>query len=127
MHEANSGDLRFILRFIFGSFRRRFGGIKKGAIVFAIFKGNKSVVMKMLYALVTEAEKNMGGGTGSLKLASVIEAIYPKLPSVIKVFITDAMLKNWVEEVLAIAKEAWEKNSNIAQYIAPVTDPTQPE
>ena len=35
------------------------------AIVFAIFKGNKSVVMKMLYAMVTEAEKNMGGGTGS--------------------------------------------------------------
>lgn len=97
------------------------------AIVFAIFKGNKSVVMKMLYALVTEAEKEMGGGTGSLKLASVIEAIYPKLPAVIKMFITDAMLKKWVEDALVLAKEAWEKNANIAQYIAPVADPTQTE
>lgn len=95
------------------------------AMIFAIFKGNKSVVMKMLYALVTEAEKNMGGGTGSLKLASVIEAIYPKLPAVIKMFITDSMLEKWVEEALAVAKDAWEKNTNIAKYIAPVTDITQ--
>ena len=97
------------------------------AIIYAIFKGNKSVVMKMLYALVTEAEKNMGGGTGPLKLASVIEAIYPKLPAVIKMFVTDAMLKKWVEDALVLAKDAWEKNANIAQYIAPVTDTAQTE
>ena len=97
------------------------------AMVYAIFKGNKSVVMKMLYAMVTEAEKNMGGGTGSLKLASVIEAIYPKLPAVIKMFVTDAMLKKWVEDALVLAKESWEKNTNIAQYIAPVAEPEQAE
>lgn len=97
------------------------------AIIFAIFKGNKSVVMKMLYAMVTEAEKSMGGGTGSLKLASVIEAIYPKLPAVIKMFITDAMLQEWVEDALKLAKEAWEKNTKIAQYIAPVSEPPQIE
>ncbi len=90
------------------------------AVVYAVFKGNKSVVMKMLYALVTEAEKNFGGGTGSLKLASVIEAIYPKLPTVIKMFVTDVMLQKWVEEALLLAKEAWEKNADIAQYITPV-------
>ena len=50
------------------------------AVVFAIFKGNKSVVMHMLYALVTDAETQLGGGVGSLKLAAVIDAIYPKLP-----------------------------------------------
>nr|DAF88463.1 MAG TPA: holin [Siphoviridae sp. ctdHi7] len=87
------------------------------AVVFAVFKGNKSVVMKMLYALVTEAEKNLGGGTGSLKLATVIETIYPKLPAVIKAFVTDAMLEKWVEEALAAAKTTWEKNAKIAEYI----------
>lgn len=87
------------------------------AVVFAVFKGNKSVVMKMLYALVTEAEKNLGGGTGSLKLATVIETIYPKLPAVIKAFVTDAMLEKWVEEALTAAKTAWEKNEKIAEYI----------
>lgn len=83
------------------------------------FKGNKSVVMNMLYALVTEAERQYGGGTGSLKLASVIDQIYPKLPAVIKMFITDDVLKRWVEEALAAAKEEWKKNLDIAAYIAP--------
>ncbi len=87
---------------------------------------NKSVVMKMLYALVTEAEKNLGGGTGALKLASVIEAIYPKLPAVIKMFITDELLQKWVEEALKIAKESWEKNSNIALYITPPNEKDLP-
>ncbi len=50
------------------------------AIVYAIFKGNKSVVMSMLYALVSDAEKTLGGGTGPLKLARVIDLVYPKLP-----------------------------------------------
>ena len=80
------------------------------AIIFAIFKGNKPVVMRMLYHLVTEAEQAYGSGTGALKLAAVIDAIYPKLPLVIKLFITDDMLVKWVETALAKAKEAWKES-----------------
>lgn len=87
------------------------------SVIFAIFKGNKGVVMKMLYALVTEAEKELGGGTGSLKLASVIEKVYPKLPVVIKTFISEKTLQNWIEAALIAAKEAWAKNIALAQYI----------
>ncbi len=87
------------------------------AVIFAIFKGNKSVVMRMLYSLVTEAEQFYGAGTGSLKLAAVIDTIYPNLPAVIKLFITDKTLVKWVEEALKAAKEAWEKNSAIAEYV----------
>lgn len=97
------------------------------AVVFAVFKGNKSVVMKMLYALVTEAEKDFGSGTGSLKLASVIETIYPKLPAVIKMFVTDKTLQKWVEDALATAKATWEKNANIANYITPAPTETTEE
>lgn len=97
------------------------------AVVFAVFKGNKSVVMKMLYALVTEAEKDFGSGTGSLKLASVIETIYPKLPAVIKMFVTDKTLQKWVEDALATAKATWEKNANIANYITPAPAETTEE
>lgn len=43
--------------------------------------------------------------------------IYPKLPTIIKAFVTDAMLEKWVEEALAAAKTAWEKNAKIAEYI----------
>lgn len=89
------------------------------ALVWFAYKGNKSVVMRMLYALVTEAEKNLGSGTGSLKLATVIEIIYPKLPGVIKLFISADTLEHWVEDALAAAKVEWEKNAQIAAYIAP--------
>ena len=92
------------------------------ALVFFAFKGNKSVVMKMLYALVTEAEKAYGSGTGALKLASVIAAIYPELPAVIKLFITEATLTKWVEDALEAAKEAWKKNAALAEYIAKPAD-----
>lgn len=89
------------------------------AIVYAIFKGNKSVVMSMLFSLVTEAEKSFGTGTGSLKLASVINQVYPKLPTIIKTFITSETLIKWVEEALVLAKKKWEENLNLQAYIAP--------
>lgn len=88
------------------------------AVITAIFKGNKSVIMSMLYSLVTDAEKNFGTGTGSLKLAAVISEIYPKLPAIIKTFITEKTLKNWVEEALERAKKSWSGNTNIKAYIA---------
>lgn len=87
------------------------------AVVFFAFKGNKTVIMRMLYALVTEAEKELGSGTGSLKLATVIAKIYPKLPAVIKLFVTEKTITKWVEEALTAAKEAWKQNAAIAEYI----------
>ena len=66
--------------------------------------------MRMLYSLVTEAEQIYGAGTGSLKLAAVIDIIYPKLPAILKIFITDEKLVEWVEEALTTAKEAWKNN-----------------
>ncbi len=96
------------------------------AVVFAIFKGNKSVVMHMLYALVTDAETQLGGGTGSLKLAAVIDVIYPKLPAIIKTFISNDILVRWVEEALAKAKESWEKNPALLEaYTEKPTEPVQ--
>lgn len=87
------------------------------AVVIFAYKGNKSVVMKMLYALVTEAERELGGGTGSLKLATVIAQIYPKMPAILKVFVSEKTLTKWVEDALAAAKKAWEQNGAIAVYI----------
>ena len=97
-------------------------------IVFAIFKGNKTVIMKMLFSLVTEAEKEYGGGTGALKLAEVLNKIYPKLPAIVKTFVTADRLTKWVEDALAIAKAKWESNNAIAAYIDPPAniDPEKP-
>jgi hypothetical protein len=81
------------------------------------FRGNKSMIMHMLYALVTEAEKQYGGGTGALKLAAVIDKVYPKLPPVIRAFITDDMLIGWIEDALSAAKKEWDNNKNVSDYI----------
>ena len=83
------------------------------AVVFSVFKGNKSVIMRMLYALVTEAERAYGGGKGEKKLEAVIETIYPRLPLIIKLFITDKMLVWWIEKSPAAVKKAWEENPDL--------------
>ena len=87
------------------------------ALIYIIFRGEKSVVLKMLYSMVTEAEKEYGGGTGELKLAAVIERLYTKLPPFLKLVVSANTLQSWVEIVLAQAKETWEKNANINSYI----------
>ena len=86
--------------------------------VLAVVKQEKAVIFKMLSALVTEAEKQYGSGTGELKLSSVIAQIYEKAPAAVKV-IPVSTLQSWVEEALEMAKEKWAKNSNVATYITP--------
>lgn len=86
-------------------------------LVYLWLRGGKSVVFKMLYAMVTEAEKEYGNGTGALKLASVIEKIYLKLPMFVRLFITADTLQKWVETVLEEAKKTWEQNNDIQKYI----------
>lgn len=86
-------------------------------LVFLVRKGEKSVVYKILYNLVTEAEKQYGGGTGALKQSAVINWVYERLPAIVKVFITAGTLERWVDEVVEQAKAEWEKNANIKDYI----------
>ena len=92
------------------------------AVLYFAFKGNKSVIMKMLYALVTEAEKELGSGTGALKLATVIAQIYPELPAFLKLFVSEKTLTKWIEDALAAAKEAWKQNAAMSEYIEKPTE-----
>jgi hypothetical protein len=70
-----------------------------------------------VFALVTEAEKQYGTGTGAMKLAAVIDWVYPKIPALIRLFITAAQLTALIEKVLAEAQDKWKKNPNISAYI----------
>ena len=81
------------------------------------YKGQKTVVYKILYSLVTEAEAKFGGGTGELKQAYVIKQVYNALPSILKTFISAERIGTWVDDALDIAKEKWAKNGNITEYI----------
>ena len=86
-------------------------------LTFLILKGEKSVVCKILYTLVTEAEKQYGSGTGTLKQSAVIKWVYERLPSVVKIFITATTLERWVDEAVERAKSEWKKSANIKEYI----------
>ena len=88
-------------------------------IVFAVLavlltlRGKKKIVAQMLYFLVTEAERVYGSGTGSVKLAYVIEKAYKALPAVIRIFLTYDRLKELIESALSRAKESWGREGAI--------------
>lgn len=79
-------------------------------VVILIVKKQWGLLDKMLFALVTWAEREYGGGTGNLKLAAVIERIYPHIPAVVRLFISTATLEALIEKALAEAKKRWEQN-----------------
>lgn len=84
--------------------------ILAGVIAFLLYNGKRGVVNEIIYHVVTELERSYASGTGSLKLAAAVEMIYPKLPAVIRLFVTANRLKEWIEEGLAEAKKRWAAN-----------------
>ena len=82
-------------------------------IVFLAMRGKKKIIYKMLYNLVTEAEKQYGSGTGSIKFAEVMTKIYAMLPTIIRVFITYDTLESMIENALTDAKKHWAKEAGI--------------
>ena len=79
-------------------------------IVVLIVKKQWAVLDQILFALVTWAEREYGGGTGNLKLAAVIERVYPNIPAIIRLFVSTAALEKLIEKALEEAKLRWEKN-----------------
>ena len=92
-----------------------------GLIIFFAVKGKKKIVYKMLYALVTEAEKIYGSGTGSVKFAYVVEKVYSYMPAILKIFITSEALRDMIERALEEAKIAWGKEAGIEYYLTEAT------
>ena len=101
---SNWASLLVILVFVF-------------VLVILAIRGKKDIIAKILYALVTEAEKIYGGGTGSVKFAYVVEKAYSYLPAILKVFITYERLKQMIEDALAAAKIKWAEEAGISDYL----------
>ena len=81
--------------------------------VFFALKDKKEIIYKVIYTLVNEAEELFGSKAGKRKFAYVMERIYAKLPSIIKLFITYSTLEKWIEKALAEAKEYWAERAGI--------------
>lgn len=86
-------------------------------IVVLIRRGETKVLKNILFSLVTQAEKQFGGGTGSLKFATVSDWIYQRIPAVMKLLFTAKDIEKMIESVLEEAKQAWAANENLKDYI----------
>ena len=83
------------------------------AVVFLIVKKRWELLDKILFALVTWAEREYGSGAGNLKLAAVIEKFYPHIPAIVRMFVSTAMLEALIEKALTEAKKRWAQNPTL--------------
>lgn len=86
-------------------------------VVVLIKRGETKVLKKILFNLVTQAEKQFGSGTGELKFAAVADWIYQRIPAVMKLLLTEQDIADMIEAVLEEAKKAWGANDNLKGYI----------
>lgn len=86
-------------------------------VVVLIKRGETKILKQILFNLVTQAEKQFGSGTGSLKYAAVADWIYQRIPAVLKLLFTSSDIEEMIEAALEEAKKAWGANENLKGYI----------
>lgn len=86
-------------------------------VVVLIKRGETKILKQILFNLVTQAEKQFGSGTGSLKYAAVTDWIYQRIPAVLKLLFTSSDIEKMIEAALEEAKKAWGANENLKGYI----------
>ena len=86
-------------------------------VVVLIKRGETKILKQILFNLVTQAEKQFGSGTGSLKYAAVADCIYQRIPAVLKLLFTSSDIEKMIEAALEEAKKAWGANENLKGYI----------
>jgi len=86
-------------------------------IVVLIKRGETKILKQILFNLVTQAEKQFGSGTGTLKYAAVADWIYQRIPAVLKLLFSAKDIEKMIESVLEEAKQAWGANENLKEYI----------
>jgi hypothetical protein len=86
-------------------------------VVVLIKRGETKILKQILFNLVTQAEKQFGSGTGSLKYAAVADWIYQRIPAVLKLLFTSRDIEKMIEAALEEAKKAWGANENLKGYI----------
>lgn len=67
-------------------------------IAVLIYKQKIPQAKAIVLSLVVEAEKKFGNGTGDMKYAYVSGLVYSKLPSIVRFFVTQQTLDDWIEE-----------------------------
>lgn len=77
----------------------------------------KENLLQIIFGLVADAEKELGGGTGKLKSAKVAAWVYDKIPDDLKPLFSAEEIQDMIDNGLEKAKEYWKKNSKAREYI----------
>lgn len=84
-------------------------------------KAAKAAIIENLQQLilgwVTDAEHDLGGGTGKLKASKVAALIYQYIPDDLKPLFTPQEIQDMIDTVLDDAKKYWENNEKAREYI----------
>jgi hypothetical protein len=70
-----------------------------------LYKGKRDVAKRIVLSIVLLAENRFGGGNGSAKYAYVLGAIYPRLPTLVRFFVTESKLNEWIEDSVMVMKD----------------------
>lgn len=76
----------------------------------------KEKVRKCLLAWVIQAEKELGGGTGKVKLSTVYGTFVTAFP-ILKNFISFETFSLWVDDALEEMRKLLEQNENLKQIV----------
>ena len=74
-------------------------------------------LQQLILGWVTDAEHDLGGGTGKLKASKVAALIYQYIPDDLKPLFTPQEIQDMIDTVLDDAKKYWEKNEKAREYI----------
>ena len=74
-----------------------------------------SVISRVALALVTDAERAYGSGTGELKMSSCMERLLELLPASVVETVPKSFLQENLEKALDIAKTKWASNKRMLE------------
>ena len=85
-------------------------------ISFYVFIKDKKKVIEWLKWAVSQAEKELGSGTGQIKLRQVYDMFIERFP-VFSKLIPFMMFSSWVDTALEFLKDQIEKNNKIKEFV----------
>ena len=92
------------------------GGVIGLIIIVYLIINQKNKVIEWLKWAVSEAEKQLGSGTGQLKLRLVYDWFVEKFP-VVAAVLPFAVFSAWVDVALETMRKWLDDNKNVAGYI----------
>lgn len=85
------------------------------SIIQYIRVNGKNIIKSLGPDILTACEKELGGGTGVLKISKAVGLIYDKLPAMVKLVLPQSAVESLLEELLPKVKTLWGTNAALAK------------